>query len=89
MKQFTLSAAFMLAAPGLIACPLCNSETGQNVRATIMDPDFFTNLLLMILPSFIFAAVALAIQYGLPFRKRAAVTSDLHGRSEWKQTEGR
>lgn len=89
MKQLILVVALMLAAPVAMACPLCDSETGQNVCATIMGPDFFTNLLQMILPFFIFAAIAIAIHYGLPFRKRAAASPESQRRAMWKQTESR
>ena len=49
-----------------VACPVCDSETGGRVRAGIFDEHFARNLLAVVLPFPVVAAVAAAIHFGLP-----------------------
>jgi uncharacterized BrkB/YihY/UPF0761 family membrane protein len=53
------------------ACPMCNTETGQQVRAGIFDENFWTTLAVIVAP-FPVLLLAIAIyHYGVPnFRFR-------------------
>ena len=48
------------------ACPVCQSATGQEVRAGIFDRSFGYNLLVTLLPFPIFLGIALLIYFGVP-----------------------
>jgi hypothetical protein len=50
-----------------LACPFCESETGQQVRAGILNADFCGNLLLTLLPFPVFLAIIALIHFGLPW----------------------
>ena len=52
------------------ACPVCDGETGERVRAGIFDEHFARNLLAVVLPFPVVAAVAAVIHFGLPGRSR-------------------
>lgn len=72
-----LATALLLVGPSdASACPVCHTETGQQVRAGIFDESFGRNLVLTLLPFPILAGVAAAIHFGIPtptrFRKRNA-----------------
>ena len=54
------------------ACPFCESETGQRVRATVFGTDFGWNLLETMLPFAVFLGVAVVIQGGWPGTGRPA-----------------
>lgn len=47
-----------------LACPLCHTETGQQVRAGILGPGFATNLLAILIPFAICLAVTALIYFG-------------------------
>jgi hypothetical protein len=51
MKKTVATALLVFAVTPLLACPVCNSETGQAVRAGIFDENFTTNLFLLIAPT--------------------------------------
>jgi hypothetical protein len=69
VKTLTLATVLVVLAihtPNATACPVCNTNTGQQVRAGIFDQDFARNLLATLLPfPLLFGAVA-AIHYGWP-----------------------
>jgi hypothetical protein len=54
------------------ACPICHTDLGQQVRSGIFGADFWTNLLLVLLPFPIFLLLAAALHYG--FRRIAPNT---------------
>jgi hypothetical protein len=58
------------ASPAL-ACPLCDSETGQQVRAGIFDAQFGYNALVTGLPFPILLAIVALIHFGWPWSKGA------------------
>ena len=59
--SFVMLAA--LAAP-VAACPVCDTATGEQVRAGILDEDFAFNVLAMLLPFPILIGIAAAIHFG-------------------------
>ena len=53
------------------ACPVCSSETGQQVREGLFDdPDLPRNIAATLLPFAAFAGVTLTIHNGLPDVRR-------------------
>jgi hypothetical protein len=54
-----------------LACPVCDTATGHAVRAGIFGSDFGPNLLVTVLPFLVFTAIAAAIYYGPPPRRKA------------------
>ena len=48
------------------ACPVCDSGTGQAVRAGIFGSDFGFNLFVTIVPFLIFGVIVAGIYYGSP-----------------------
>lgn len=58
---------FSLVIPTMsLACPLCTTETGAEVRAMLLGADFFINLAFICLPFIFFILIAVVIYYGLP-----------------------
>jgi hypothetical protein len=55
--------------PLAYGCPLCHTQTGEQVRAGIFNGSFGWNLLLTLLPFPVFAGVVGFIYFGKP-RKR-------------------
>ena len=51
------------------ACPLCESETGERVRAGIFNADFGHNLAVTVLPFSAFLAIVALIHTGWPWAK--------------------
>jgi hypothetical protein len=49
------------------ACPLCESETGERVRAGIFNAEFGYNLLVTLLPFSVLLAIVALIHFGLPW----------------------
>jgi hypothetical protein len=49
-----------------LACPVCESETGQKVRAGIFSEDFESNVVLTLLPFPVLAGLVALIYYGFP-----------------------
>lgn len=72
VRAAAVAAALGLAAGSARACPLCDSATGERVRAGIFGADFGANLAFTILPFAVFLAVAALIHFGLPVPKRRA-----------------
>jgi hypothetical protein len=50
----------------LLACPLCHTETGRQVRAGIFDVHFSGNLLYTLLPFPLFLFIVAFIYYRFP-----------------------
>jgi hypothetical protein len=57
--------SLLLVVPAL-ACPVCDTSTGQQVRQGIFDNRFGVNLLLTLLPFPIFVGIAAALYHGFP-----------------------
>ena len=72
-------AAVLLRTPGAAACPVCNTETGQQVRQGIFGPDFGYNLFVTLLPFPIFLAIAAAIHFGPPWGKSGSADKGTRG----------
>ena len=74
-QRIARSAAFLavVAVPlAASACPLCNTPTGQQVRASIFDHDFGMTLLTVLAPFPVLVLMLAAMHFGLPrFGKRA------------------
>jgi hypothetical protein len=49
-----------------LACPLCKTNTGAEVRAAIFNHHFLLNLFTLFLPFIFFILIALVIYVGLP-----------------------
>lgn len=60
-----------LPASAAVACPFCESPTGQQVRAGIFNVDFVDHLFLTLLPFPILLAIVALIYFGPPWRWRA------------------
>ena len=63
--------AFILA-PAASACPVCDSGTGEQVRAGIIDGQFGANLLATLLPFAVVLGVAAVVHSGWAWRKNPA-----------------
>ena len=57
------------------ACPVCATELGQQVRSGIFGPDFGSNLLAVLLPFPVLAAIVAGLHYGYS-RERCASRTD-------------
>lgn len=64
-----LIAVALARASSACACPFCQSDTGQQVRAGIFGEDFAYNLMATILPFVLFLAIVAAIHFGVPWPK--------------------
>lgn len=53
------------------ACPVCDTFTGQRVRAGIWDEHFWHNFLLTVSPFAVFAVIIVLLHRGVPFTRRA------------------
>ena len=49
-----------------LACSLCHTETGKQVRSGIFGPDFGFNLLVTVMPFVIFLVITALIYFGVP-----------------------
>ena len=54
------------------ACPVCDTETGKDVRAGIFDEDFGRNAVLTLLPFPVLLAAVAMIHFGFPTMGRPA-----------------
>jgi hypothetical protein len=66
------AASFFVSSPAW-SCPVCDSGTGQAVRAGVFGSDFGFNLAVTTVPFLIFAAIIAGIYYGPPeqWRRRS------------------
>ena len=69
VKRNAITFALLLAPSSIFACTVCDSETGQQVRAGIFTNDFWSTLLAITAPFPVLLAAVAAVQYGL-FRPR-------------------
>ena len=70
--QLRSTAAFataVLGASSAWACPFCESETGERVRAGIFNADFGYNLAVTVLPFSVFLAIVALIHSGWPWAR--------------------
>ena len=58
--------AVLLWASSALACPFCESETGQQVQAGIFNDQFWMNVLLTLLPFPILLAIVALIYFEFP-----------------------
>jgi len=58
--------AFAGASP-VRACPFCESETGERVRAGLFSAEFGYNLFVTLLPFSVFLTIVALIHFGLPW----------------------
>ena len=49
-----------------LSCPLCHTDTGQQVRAGIFGPDFAFNLVITVIPFILFLGITALIYFGIP-----------------------
>jgi hypothetical protein len=72
---FRSAAGFVVAlavtADAADACPVCDSQTGQEVRAAVFNEDFWSNLFVSLAPFPIFLGIVAAI-HGRPTRRGTA-----------------
>src|SRR5690349_5265967 len=59
-------AMLLLGASPLRACPLCESETGERVRAGLFGADFGSNLAVTLLPFPVLLGIVALIHFGPP-----------------------
>lgn len=59
-----LGGAFLIRASIAVACPICHTEIGEQVRAGIFDADFWTNMLFVLAPFPVLLLLAAALHYG-------------------------
>ena len=69
LRSTAAFATAVLGASSAWACPLCESETGERVRAGIFNADFGYNLFVTILPFSMFLAIVALIHTGWPWAK--------------------
>lgn len=73
MRRFTALTALLTSltfATTALACPVCDSDTGQEVRDGIFNEDFLTDAAAVLLPVPVLIGIVMAIHYGLPFAWR-------------------
>lgn len=66
MKRNSISLALLLAPSLAFACTVCDSDTGQQVRAGIFGDDFWTTLLAVASPFPVLLSGIAAYHYGIP-----------------------
>ncbi len=71
-----LLAVLLLVAGDATACPVCDTGTGEQVRAGIMDGDLGLNLLATLLPFTVVLAVVAVIHFGPPWRNKPGRPED-------------
>lgn len=71
-----LASLAVLGADAVRACPLCRSETGERVRAGILNDDFAYHLLVTFLPFPVFLGVVAVMYFGPPWARQASRRSD-------------
>jgi hypothetical protein len=77
MRQPPLTFLFIVfSTTPALACPLCHTKTGRQVRAGIFGPDFGFNLLVTIIPFVIFLGITAFIYFGPPIRRSPANGSE-------------
>jgi len=85
VKTFLFRATFLfgvLGASTAAACPLCESETGERVRAGIFDGDFGYHVAVTLLPFPVFLGIVYLIHAGPPWGKAGSGEPTTHGTDE-------
>ena len=63
MKRVFLTFILLTTASNLVACPVCNTETGKQVREGIFGPNFYKNVLVIAAPfPLVLGLIALAFR---------------------------
>jgi hypothetical protein len=70
MRGMLVAAHFVFAASA-VACPICNTGTGDQVRAGILDENLGSTLLAVLLPFPILLSLVALIHVGWPSRRSA------------------
>ena len=52
------------------ACPVCDSDTGRQVREGLVDGDFARNALAVVLPFAAAGGIIAAVHFGWPLNRR-------------------
>jgi hypothetical protein len=65
-SRLSLMCLIAAMATPLLACPVCDSGTGQQVRAGIMDDSFGLSVLATALPFIVVLGITAFIHFGLP-----------------------
>ncbi len=68
-RMVSLALALLLWKSPAWACPLCESESGERVRAGIFNADFGYNIAVTVLPFSVFLAIVALIHFGWPWAK--------------------
>lgn len=71
LRYVAAVAAVSLSAEPLWGCPLCESSTGQQVRAGIFNADFGSHLVSLLLPFPVLVGIVALIYFGLPPWRKA------------------
>jgi hypothetical protein len=53
-------------APAALACPLCHTETGEQVRSAVFGAGFWFNVFVTVLPIALFLSIVALIYYRMP-----------------------
>lgn len=72
LRLGALAAALVVSAGPAAACPVCESDTGKQVRAGIFGEEFGTNVVLTLLPFPVLAGLVAVIHFSFPNPKPAA-----------------
>ena len=65
----SLAVALLLIAAPALGCPICNTGTGDEVRAGIFDGNFAYNLFATLLPFPLLVGIVAFIHFGGPRRR--------------------
>jgi hypothetical protein len=77
MKRFLPAICLLTTAGSLLACPVCDTETGKQVREGIFGKDFYKNVLVTVAP-FPVVLGLIAVDFRL-------VPDWKHADSRWKE----
>ena len=69
MRSF-IAVLLVLCCGTALACPVCDSETGDAVRAGIFDGNFWSTLISLALPFPILLGIVAAVHFGSPRPQR-------------------
>lgn len=70
MKSALIFALNVLFGSQALGCPLCYTETAEQVRAGIFNQGFFSNLGPILLPFVVFAVISLGLYHRWPWEKK-------------------
>ena len=81
-------AALLSGASAVLACPVCESEAGERVRAGIFDADFGHHVAATFSPFLVFVAIIGLIHFGTPWSRSAPRKVRVRWRGMVKTTGG-